>query len=102
MGSIRSKREKVKIKNLLPRGTEFSHLNARGKITLKRDTDFDILCFEINFQGYFPAAVRLWPSNHPTSPPTPNVSILTFRIVVLIVKNYFCFNGKKNGSNYCM
>lgn len=92
MGSIRSKREKVKIKNLLPRGNEFSHLNAKSKITLKRDIDFDILCFEINFQGYFPAAVRLCPSNHPTSPPTPNVSILTtFRIVVLIVNKLLLF-----------
>lgn len=92
MGSIRSKREKVKIKNLLPRGNEFSHLNAKSKITLKRDIDFDILCFEINFQGYFPAAARLCPSNHPTSPPTPNVSILTtFRIVVLIVNKLLLF-----------
>lgn len=74
MGSMYQKREKVKMKNLLPRGVEFSHLNTRGEITLKRDRDFDILCFEINFQGYFLAVMRLLQSNHLTSPPTPNVS----------------------------
>ena len=73
MGSIHSRREKLKIKNFLPKGAKFSHLNTRGEIILKRDADFDILCFEINFQGYFPAIVRLWRSNHPKSPPAPNI-----------------------------
>ena len=74
MGSIHSRREKVKIKNMLPRGSEFSHLNKRGEILLRRDQDFDILCFEIKFERYFLTVVRLRPSNHPTSVPTPNVS----------------------------
>lgn len=74
MGSIYWEREKVKMKTLLPRGVEFSHLNTRGEITLKSDRNFDILCFEINFQGYFPVVMRLLQSNHLTSPPTPNVS----------------------------
>ena len=74
MGSIHSRREKVKIKNMLPRGIEFSHLNKRGEIILRTDQDFDILCFEIKFEGYFLTVVRLWPSNHPTSLPTPDVS----------------------------
>ena len=73
MGSIHSRREKVKIKNNLPQGSEFCHLNTRGEIILRRDQGFNVLCFEIKFEGYFPTVVRRWPSNHPTSPPTPNV-----------------------------
>ena len=62
---------------MLPRGNEFSHLNSRGKVTLRQDEDFNILCFEINFDGYFLALVCLWPSNHPTSQPTPDVSSIS-------------------------
>lgn len=62
------------MKDLLSRGVEFSDLNTWGKITLKRDRDFDILCFELNFQGYFPAVMHLLQSDHLKSPPTPNVS----------------------------
>ena len=51
MGSIPSRRQKMKIKNMLPRGSEFSHLNTREEIFLRRDHDFDILCFEIKFEG---------------------------------------------------
>ena len=62
---------------MLPRGNKFSHLNSRGKVTLRQDEDFNILCFEINFDGYFLALVCLWPSNHPTSRPTPDVSSIS-------------------------
>ena len=45
-----------------------------GELTLEQDVEFDVLCFDINFDGYFPAQIRLWPQNHPTAPPTPGVS----------------------------
>ena len=39
---------------------------------VKKDEDFDILCFEINFDGFLPSPVHLWPINSPcTPPPTP-------------------------------
>ena len=59
---------------MLPRDSEFSHLSKRGEIILRRDQDFDILCFKIKFEGHFLTVVRLWTSNHPTSLPTSNVS----------------------------
>ena len=74
MGSFLSKKNQVTIKNLLPKGKEFSHLNTCGEITLKKDVDFDVLCFDINFDGYFPARISLWPQNHLTAPATPAVS----------------------------
>ena len=73
-GPIHSRRENVKIKNMLPRGSELSHLKKQGEIILRRDQDFDIICFKIKFEGYFPTVVGIWLSNHPTSPPTPDVS----------------------------
>ena len=92
IGSIHSKKEKAKTKNMLPWGSEFSHLNMRGEIILRRDQDFDILCFEIKFVGYFPTVVHLWPSNHPTSLPTQTVlSIDDISDMVLIVNRLILF-----------
>ena len=52
-------RDRVTIKNLLPKGKHFSHLKTNREIILKKDTDFDILCFEIKFEGYYPTLVCL-------------------------------------------
>ena len=46
MGCVLSK-EKVKINNMLPRNHEIA--STSGEITLRKDDDFDILCFEINW-----------------------------------------------------
>ena len=78
MGSFLSKKNQVKIKNLLPKGKEFSHLNKCGEITLKKGVGFGVLCFGINFDGYFPAQIHVWPQNHLTAPPTPAVSDISF------------------------
>lgn len=45
---------------------------ASGKILLRKDPD---LCFKINIDGFHTARVRLWSQNHPTNPPTPDLSI---------------------------
>ena len=74
MGSFLSKKKWVKIKNLLLKGKEFSHLNTCGEIILRKDVDLDVLCFGINFDGYFPARIHLWLQDHATAPPTPAVS----------------------------
>lgn len=51
---------KIKIKNLLPKGKGYDHLNVSGKNTLTKDSDFDILCVKIDFDGCFNAFIRLW------------------------------------------
>ena len=61
----------VQIKNMLPKNHEISSVS--GEIILKKDEDFDIFCFDINFDGNLSARVRLWPINSPcTSPATPD------------------------------
>ena len=45
---------------------------ASGKILLRKDPD---LCFKINIDSFHTARVRLWSQNHPTNPPTPDLSI---------------------------
>ena len=47
---------------------------ASGKILLRKDPDFDVLCFDVNIDGFHPARVRLWPQNHPTCPPRSKFS----------------------------
>ena len=43
------------------------------EIPLKKGEDFDLLCFDINFDGFLSTRVRLWPINSPsTLPPTPD------------------------------
>lgn len=40
---------------------------------MRKDADFDILCFDINIVGFFPTRVRLWPQNHQSCPPIPDI-----------------------------
>lgn len=47
-----SKTSKIKIKNLLPKGKAYEHLNAGGKITLTKDP----IC-RIDFEDNFNALV---------------------------------------------
>ena len=68
MGSFQSNKNQVKIKNLLPKRKEFFYFNTSGEITLKKDVDFDILCFEINLEGHYLMLMCFWPQNHSTAP----------------------------------
>ena len=73
MGCVQLKREEVTLKKNLTKSNEISKVN--GEIVLKKDSDFNFLCFDINFDGYYMAHVPLWPENHPaTPPPTLDVS----------------------------
>ena len=51
-----------------------NHEMVSGEITLKKDEDFDILCFDINLDGLLSDGVRLWPRNSPCTPPLTPVS----------------------------
>ena len=47
--------------------------SVSDEIPLKKGEDFDLLCFDINFDGFLSTRVRLWPINSPsTLPPTPD------------------------------
>ena len=39
--------------------------STSGEITLRKDENFDILCFEINCDGFLPTRVHLWSINSP-------------------------------------
>ena len=56
-------KNKLKIKSLVPEGEFFNHLRPKGEILIKKDEDFDIICFEIHVMVFFPAIVHLWPIN---------------------------------------
>ena len=100
MDSIHSRREKVKIKTLWSKVNEFSHLSTLGGITLKRDTDFSILCFIIKIEDHFSTVVHLWPSNHPSNLPKPDV--LSIDDGSDDVSATFLFQRTKNDSNCLM
>ena len=71
MGSAKSKKN-LQIKNMLPKNQEISSVS--GEVILKKDENFDILCFDINFNGFLSTRVRLWPINSPSTPPwTPDL-----------------------------
>ena len=73
MQSVLSKKSKLKIKNVMPKDKDM--LKASGRILLRKDPDFDVLCFDININGFYPAHFRLWPQNHSTNFPTPDFSV---------------------------
>ena len=64
-------KKNVWFKNMLPKNYEIS--SASGEVVLKKDENFDILYFDINFDGFLSTHVCLWPINSPcTVPPTPD------------------------------
>ena len=65
MGCVQLK-VKVLVKNMLPKDHEISSVS--GEIILKKE-DFDIICFDVNFDGFLLTRVHLWPINSPTTPP---------------------------------
>ena len=75
MGSKLSKKNRLKVVDLIPKGRQFSHLVASEEIVFKKDSDFDIPEIEINFGPYFPALVRFGPEGTGVQDRTPNISI---------------------------
>ena len=65
MGCVQSKKN-LQIKNMVPKNYEIS--SVPGEIISKKDDDFGILCFDINFYGFLSTRVRLWPINSPSTP----------------------------------
>ena len=73
-----SKKRKLKIKNVIPKDKDMRR--ASGKILLRKDPDFDVLCFDINIEGFHPVRVRLWLQNHPICPPTPEFFVMVLSL----------------------
>ena len=49
----------VQIKNMLPKNNEISS-SEFGEIILKKDEEFDILCFDVNFDGFLSTRTCFW------------------------------------------
>ena len=64
MGCVSPKQD-AKINNMLPK----HHEAVSGEITLKKVEDFDIFCFEINFDGFLSTRICLLLINSPCFPP---------------------------------
>ena len=75
MGSKLSKKNRLRVVDLIPQGREFSRLVASGEIVFKKDSDFNIPQVKININGYFPALVRFWPEGRGVENNTPNISV---------------------------
>ena len=63
VGSKLSKKDRLKVVDLIPKGSEFFHLVASGEIIFKKGSDFVKPEVEINIVGYFLAMVRFWPDH---------------------------------------
>ena len=57
---------------MLPKNHEIASTSV--EIMLRKDEDFDILCFEINCDGFSPTRIHLWPINSSCTPPLTSVS----------------------------
>ena len=81
-GICRVKKRKLKIKNVIPKDKDTPR--AFGKILLRKDPEFDVLCFDINIDGFHPARIRLWLQNHTTNPPSL-IYLLRLALPVVVV-----------------
>ena len=62
MGSVLAKKSRIKTKNILDENMP----RASVEIVIRKDVDFDVICFDIDIKRFYPTHVRLWPQNHPT------------------------------------
>ena len=63
MGSVLSKKSKLKIKNVIRKGKDMQ--KASATILLRNKSDINVLCFDVNIEDFYLAHFRLWPQNHP-------------------------------------
>ena len=68
MGLGQSKKDRAKVKVI-----NNNFLFTVGKIVVRKGEDFDILCLDLDFYGYFLTVVRAWPENCLSRPQTPNI-----------------------------
>ena len=90
MGSFLSKKNQVKIKNLLPKGKEFSHLNTCGEITL------NLTLMDTSQHEYVFGNKIMW-----LLPRQLLFLTLVLRITDMTV-NKMIFLAKRNDSNNCL
>ena len=55
MGSVLAKRSKIKIKNILDKNIP----RTSGEIVIRKNANFDIICFDIDIEGFYPTRVCL-------------------------------------------
>ena len=73
MGSVLSKKSKLKIKNVIRKGKDMQ--KASATILLRNKSDINVLCFDVNIEDFYLAHFRLWPQNHPNNSSTPDLSL---------------------------
>ena len=97
MGSVLAKRNIVKIKNNL----EEIMPKASGGIVVRKEANFDIICFDINIEGFYPTRVHYGHKiSRPASPRLDYPWLFPALTLLLTVSNFI--NIKKYDSNNFM
>ena len=90
MGNVFEKQRDTEIVNVISKKDllKYPHLNLNGEIIIKKDVNTSIPEIDLRFENYFPAVVRVWPSDfnsRNTSPIERDIS--DSQIIVSL--NYF-------------
>ena len=90
MGNVCKKNKKhIEVVNVITKKDllKYPHLDLKGEIIIKKDHGSCIAEVELHFENYFPAFVRVWPSNFNTRNTSPAESDISFEEIVLSTKS---------------
>ena len=73
MGSVLSKKSKLKIKNVIRKGKDMQ--KASATILLRNKSEINVLCFDVNIEDFYLARFHLWLQNHPNNSSTPDLPL---------------------------
>ena len=65
MGNVQKKKKDIEVVNVVTKKDllKYPHLNSRGEIIIRKDFNSCIPDIDLHFENYFPATVRVWPSD---------------------------------------
>ena len=82
---FKKKQREIEIDNVIREKDllRYPHLKLRGEIIVKKDFNTSITEIDLHFENYFPATVRVWPSDFNTRNISPAESDISFFEIIV-------------------
>ena len=87
---LKKKQGEIEIVNVISKKDllKYPHLRLRGEIIIRKDFNTSIPEVDLRFEKYFPATVRVWPSDFDARNTSPIESDISDS-QILVSSNYF-------------
>ena len=90
MGNVFKKQRDIEIVNVISKKdlVKYPYLGLKGEIIIQKDLNTFIPEIELRFENYFPALVRVWPSDFNSRNKSPIESDIS-NSEIIVNSNYF-------------